>query len=142
MKKCIKISLSVILVLSLMSCLVVNAWAADNQEISVTPRWTSILRINLDMTFSGTTGSFAASALKQSTADFIEATLFLYKWENNDWEYIDEWYGSKSVGTLVIGEDFTAEHGVEYKIVFEVTAYTNGVPETEIVEHIETCPRN
>lgn len=142
MKKSVKTIISLVLVSVMALCFSVNIFAIDDQAQYVTPRWTSIYHIDLDIVFSGTTGTFAAVASKQSTASLIEGTVYLYKWVNNDWQYIDEWYKSKAVGTLGIGADFTAERGVTYKVVFEVTAYTNGVPETETVEYSETCPRN
>ena len=142
MKKSVKTVISLVLVSVMALCFSVNIFAIDDQVQYVTPRWTSIYHIDLDLGFSGTTGTFLAAASKQSTANLIEGTVYLYKWVNNDWQYINEWYKSKAVGTLGIGADFTAERGVTYKVVFEVTAYTNGVPETETVEYSETCPRN
>lgn len=139
-KSTTKTILAVSMMLVLVLCFSTNAFAQEESNY-VTPRWTSIFTIDLDMTFSGTTGTFYATAAKHSTAELIEGTLYLYKWENNDWAYIDEWYKSKAIGTLGIGEDFNAEMGVTYKVVFTVTAYTNGVPETETVEYSQTCPK-
>lgn len=70
----------------------------------------------------------------------IEGTLYVYEKVNGQWEYVDEAYKSKTVGTLGISFEFDAQSGVEYKAVFVVTAYTNGVAETETVENIKTCP--
>ena len=107
---------------------------------AVTPRWASILSMDLSMTFDGNEGSVTGAAMKQSTATKIEGTVYLYELDGDDWIYIDEWYNSKTRGTLGVGGDFTCESGVTYKAVFVVTAYTGTTPETETMEYIDVCP--
>ena len=116
--------------------------AADNRDDEIMPLWTSISSISLDIAFSGDLGNALGLAYKQSTASAIEGTLVLYKWVDNDWEYVDEWYNYRTRGTLIVSGDFTAEPGVTYKAEFTVTAYTGGVGETETVECSKTCPSN
>ena len=133
----LKVFVCLIAALTLFS---VNAFAAEAEQSSISPRWVSIFNIDLSLGFDGDIGCVAGSASKMSTASRIEGTLYVYEKVNGDWVYIDSAYKSKSVGSLGIGIDFDAESGVEYKAVFVVTAYTNGVPETETVENIKTCP--
>lgn len=52
----------------------------------------------------------------------------------------DEWYNSKTRGTLGVEGTFPCESGATYKTVFVVTAYIDGVPETETVDYIKVCP--
>lgn len=135
-----KRSLVVVLVLMMiMSCTAVRIFAASDAP-TIQPRWTSIHHMDLDMSFSGRDGNVSAAASKQSTANLIEGTLYLYKLVDDEWVYMDEWYKSKAIGTLGISGDFVCESGVTYKGVFTVTAYTNGVAETETIEYSETCP--
>ena len=107
---------------------------------AVTPRWTSILSIDLSIAFDGTEGTVTGSASKKSTATRIEGTIYLYELVGDDWVYIDEWYNSRSRGTLAVSGDFTCASGVTYKAEFVVTAYTGTTPETETVESIKQCP--
>lgn len=124
---------SLILTLVLIASFAVNIKAA-------TPRWANIHSISLVITFDGSNGNASGVAIKQSTETKIEGTLYLYELIDDDWEYIDEWYNSKTRGTLGVSGDFTCESGVTYKAVFVVTAYTGTTSETETVEYIDTCP--
>ena len=141
MKKniCKKIA-SAILLFSMMLTFTVGVMAYERQSPNVSPRWTSIHNIDLDMQFFGDEGLASGGATKQQTSSMIEGTLRLYKQVNNEWVCIGEWYKSKTIGSLVISATFACESGTTYKCQFTVTAYTNGVPETEIVECIQTCP--
>ena len=131
-----------VLVCLLASLLLFSAivFATEVDQSSVSPRWVSIFDIDLVFSFDGTTGIVSGSASKMSTASRIEGTLYMYEKVNGQWVYVDEVYKSKTVGSLGMGFEFEATSGVEYKAVFVVTAYTNGVPETETVENIKTCP--
>lgn len=132
--------LAMMLLVVLLCSLSVNVSAFEDFETTITPRWVSIYSIDLDMAFDDEGGTVAAIATKKSGASLIEGTLYLYKLVNGEWVYIDEWYRSKAIGTLGVSGDFVSESGVTYKGVFIVTAYTNGVPETETVEYSKTCP--
>ncbi|MBQ7294548.1 MAG: hypothetical protein IJW79_12535 [Clostridia bacterium] len=118
----------------------VNAFAIEEEQSSVTPRWVSIFDIDLTMGFDGDIGNVTGSASKMSTASMIEGTLYLYEKINGQWVYVDEGYKSKTVGGIGISIDFDAVSGREYKAEFVVTAYTDGVGETETVYNYKTCP--
>lgn len=134
LKKFTSAFLTAMLLFSCLACLfVTNAGA-------VTPRWASILSMEVDMAFDGNEGDVSGIAMKQSTASKIEGTVYVYKLVGEDWIYVDEWYNSKTRGTLAVGGTFPCQSGVTYKAVFVVTAYTGTTPETETVEHIEICP--
>ena len=138
---CFKKSVLVmILLVALLCSFCVNVSAYEGSKTTITPRWVSIYSINLDMAFDEEGGTVAAVATKKSGASLIEGTLYLYKLVNGEWVYMDEWYRSKAIGTLGISGDCVSESGVTYKGVFTVTAYANGVPETETVEYTKTCP--
>lgn len=107
---------------------------------AVTPRWASILSVEVSMGFDGDEGTVSGIARKKSTATMIEGTVYLYELDGDEWVYIDEWHNSKSVGTLAVSGIFACESGNTYKAVFVVTAYTANTPESETVEYIEICP--
>ena len=134
LKKIVSVLLAVVFLYGFSVCLFVSPANA------VTPRWIGILSIDLNMGFDGNVGRVDGIARKQTTASQIEGTVYLYKLVGDDWIYVDEWYDSKTRGTLAIGGDFACESGVAYKAVFVVTAYTGTTPETETVEYIDECP--
>ena len=118
----------------------VNVFAIEEEQSSVSPRWVSIFDIDLTMAISDNVGNVTGSASKKTTASRIEGTLYLYEDIDGEWVYVDEVYKSKTIGTLAMGIDFPAVSGREYKAEFVVTAYTNGVAETETVYNYKTCP--
>ena len=136
-KRLFKLLVCVLATLMLFS---VNAFAANEEQVSVSPRWVSIFNIDLSLGFDGEVGLVDGSASKMSTASMIEATLFVFEKINGNWYYVDEVYGSKEVGGLGMGFEFDAVSGREYWAYFVVTAYTDGVGETETVELFKTCP--
>ena len=134
-KTIISLSLAII-----MTCSVsVPVFAAVKPEETVSPMWTSIANMHVNMSFVGTAGNALGVARKQSTASVIVGTLYLYKWNGSYYEYITEVSGSKTVGTLALSIDFVCEAGVQYKAVLSVIAYTNDIGESHSIEYFGTC---
>ena len=133
-KKVVPVCLAAILLCSFSVYLFATSVSA------ATMRWSSIFSIDLVMGFDGNEGTVTGIASKQSAASKIEGTVYVYKLVGNDWIYVDEWYNSKTRGTLAVEGTFYCESGVTYKAVFVVTAYTGTTPETETVEDIRQCP--
>ena len=133
-----RILIAVMVLTVMVCCIPVHTYAANDTPI-IQPRWTSIHHMEVGMSFSGSDGNASGIASKQSTADLIEGTLYVYQLVDDEWEYMGEWYKSKAVGSLGISGDFVCVSGVTYKAVFTVTAYTDGVPETHTIEYTETC---
>ena len=138
-KNQIKTLLSFTLALIMLGSMTVPVFAAQKEETTLQPQWTSIFTMDVDMAFVGTEGCAAATARKQSTASHISGTLYVYKWTGSTWEVVGHDEGSKSVGTLGLAVDFIAEINVQYKSVLTVAAYTNGIGEWESIECHETC---
>ena len=134
----IKAIISLSLAIIMLCPLSVPVFAAESEETAVTPRWTSIATMDVDMSFVGVKGNATATARKQSTASHIVGTLTLYKWNGTMYEYMDEVSGSARVGTLALEIDFISSPGVQYKAVLEVVAYTNNVGEYESIYYCET----
>ena len=135
----IKTIISLSLVVLMVCSSSVHIFAAQIPEETVSPRWTSIANMHVDMTFFNGQGNASGTARKQSTADSITGTLYLYKWNGTTYEYMDEVSGFKTVGTLGLSIDFVAEVGVQYKAVLEVIAYTDDHGEYEAITYYETC---
>ena len=136
-KKTSKKSAIKLITITLLLCYLTNLLSIVS--IAITPRWTSIATIDLCIGFDGSHGNVSAVISKQSTATSVEGTVTLYELVDDEWVYIDEWYNSRSRGTLVVSGDFTCENGVTYKAVLVVTAYTGTSAESETVEYIDQC---
>ena len=135
-KSIISLSMAIIMVCSLS----IPTFAAEVPETTVSPRWTSIANMHVDMGFLGTQGCATGTARKQSTADSIVGTLYLYKWNGSEYEYITEasnW--RETPGTLAASIDFEAEYGVQYLAIWTVVAYTNDIGEENTMEYLLTC---
>ncbi|MBR2354051.1 MAG: hypothetical protein IKA76_06090 [Clostridia bacterium] len=137
-KNRIKTLLSFALALIMLGSMTVPVFAAQKEETTIEPQWTSIFTMDVDLAFVGNEGCAAGSARKQSTASHISGTLYVYKWTGSTWEVVGDAAGSKTVGTLGLVVDFIAEVGVQYKAVLTVAAYTNGIGEWESIECHET----
>lgn len=136
----IKAMISLILAIIMISSFSIPIFAAVKPEETVSPQWTSIANMHVGIAFEGNEGTACGTARKQSTADVIVGTVFLYKWNGSYYEYMTEASGSKTVGTLGISIDFEAESGVQYLAIFSVVAYTNDIGEEETIEYLKTCP--
>ena len=133
-----KIIVLLLALIMLFSCSI-NIFVAFPTENEITPLWDNIDVVNIGLVFDGNDGVAFGTARKSSNADFIEGTLYVYVWENNDWQYVDSVYGSKSVGTLGLDIEFIGETGVEYKAVWIVTSHDGQYAETETFEYLNVC---
>lgn len=133
-----KIIISLLALIMIFGCSV-NIFAALPGEVEIAPLWDNIASVSTNIVFRGNQGTASATARRTANTDLLEGTLYLYEWEDNDWQYVDSVYGSKSVGSLGLFIDFTAETGVEYKAVWIVTAHDGEYAETETFVHLNVC---
>ena len=138
--KAIKVVISLFLILILLCSLSVPVFAAQKEEATVEPRWTSIATMDVALGFVGNEGCATATARKNPSASHIEGTLYVYKKVGSSWVEIGNTWGTKTVGTLGLSVDFVCETGVEYKAVLTVCAFTNGISEWETEEIQRICP--
>lgn len=137
MKKIVKLcllTLTSILVLSLMT---VSCFAA--KPPTVAPLWNNISEIDLIVGISGNNGNATGTLIKQPGTTRSEGTLTLYRQVGDNWIYVDSAYKSSTRG-LAVSIDFYAESGVQYKAVFEGTAYRGDVGESHTITRYKTCP--
>lgn len=115
----------------------VSAKTPDN---GITPYWVYMDSIDVDVNFSGTTGTatlLVGRIFQQTTK--LEGTLTVYKQVGNSWVYVDSQNG-ESTRALSIEFTFNAESGVTYKAVADVTAYGASGDESDSASKIKTCP--
>ena len=95
--------------------------------------------MELDISFYGNEGNATGSLTKLSGVTSVEGTVTVYKLVGSDWVYVDSAYKS-TTRTLFVSVDFVAESGVQYKAVFEGTAYRGDVGESHTMTKYKTCP--
>lgn len=140
MKKPLKIVLTVLMTVALLIPTSVSAFAAlppDDGKAEI--QWTSISFMNVDMLLDGSDSLASGTARRQTTASSIEGTVTVYKLVGDTWEFVTDAYKSTTRVSLVVSAYFEAESGYTYKAEFEVTAYTNGTPESHTVSWTEVC---
>ncbi len=140
MKKPLKIVLTVLMTVALLIPTSVSAFAAlppDDGKAEL--QWTSISSMSVDMVLDGSASEASGVARRQSTASSIEGTVTVYKLVGDTWEFVADAYKSTTRVTLAVSVDFEAESGYTYKAEFEVTAYTNGTPESHTATWTEVC---
>ncbi|MBQ8389006.1 MAG: hypothetical protein IJX46_08785 [Clostridia bacterium] len=137
-----KIAVSVILTFAMLvgAAFLTPVGAAQIEDETVSPLWVGISSVNVDMSFSGNNGNAIGTLTKSSTASSMEATLTVYRWSGSQWVFVDSASGTKTRGTLALSISFDAVAGTRYKAVFDVTVYTNNVPESESIDVEKTCP--
>ena len=136
MKKIISVMLITIM---LLSGTLLSAYAALPENDIVEPQWDTINTLISNFGFDGTDGCAAGSCVRKTGVTLLEGTLKVYKNVNGSWVYVTETSKSASVGSLAMSVHFTCSYGTEYKSVFTVTGYKNGVAETVTKTAYDTC---
>ena len=106
---------------------------------TVQPRWDNIKNISLEMTFNGTSGTAFGIATKKTGVTSMEGTLTVYEIINGNWVYVDSASGSTTGNSLAVTVQFKGVGGRSYKAVFEVTAYKDGVAESDTSTAYKNC---
>ena len=137
MKQLKKFAFCLLVCVVLLSVFVMPCFAAVPP--TVTPLWDNILDMDLVISFYGSEGNATGSLTKQSGVTSAEGTVTVYKLVGSAWIYVDSAYKS-TTRTLFVSVDFVAESGVQYKAVFEATAYRGDVGESHTMTKYATCP--
>ena len=128
MKKTISIAL-ILLALSLLFA--VPSYAALPEDNAVMPLWDNISTVISDLVFtSDGVGTASGAVVRKIGVELLEGTMSVYKNVNGEWVLVGSDYNSATRGSLGVDFEFIGEPGVEYKAVFNVTAYRNGVGES------------
>ena len=134
--------LSLILVLfTLCTAFALPTYAALPEDNAVMPLWENINAVSSEIAFTSEgIGSAEGVVVRKVGVELLEGTMTVYKNVNGGWEFVTSAYNSATRGTLGVAAPFEAVPGVEYKAVFNATAYRNGVGES--IEKIvyRTCP--
>jgi hypothetical protein len=108
--------------------------------LEIKPLWTNINSMSTTITFNGSSSYVRGIATRQTGVTSMESTVTLYKYVSSQWVYIDQWFGSSTGNSLVITGYFSCISGVQYKAVFDLTAYSEELAESETQTTYKTCP--
>ncbi len=135
MKKFIVTVLSLCIVFS---CITSSAAAIVDPGENISPCWAYMSSIDMDMYFNGTEGDAYVSISRiGGVTTRIEATMTVYIWIGNDWEYLDSISDSTET-SLSLEIIFDAIQGKTYKMEVEVTAYSGTDSESDTVDKIRS----
>lgn len=140
MKKHILKSISIILTVVLLASFVLP-FGAYAQEKTVTPRWSIIYIMDMDIVFFAEgEGIVSAAVTGQSNVTLLEGKIRLFEYVNNQWVFLDEYTNTSTYASLVVEGYFDTVRGRDYKAYFYVTAHSGDDKERAYCKVEETCP--
>lgn len=119
-----KISLYVVSMILVVSCLFLNVSAAAVEHRA--PLWDNTDIVYCNISFNGTSGTVLCDISAVSSATSIEGTLTLYR----DGVEIDSWEIDVSTSYVTVIENFTGVKGSTYSLVLDVDVTVNGYAES------------
>lgn len=142
MKKYLIKSISIVLTVVLLVSFVLpfGVFAEENTS-TITPRWSIILIMDMDIVFFGEgDGVVTAGATGQSNASQLDGMIRLFEYVDGGWVFLDSCTQTIVNGSLAMELEFAAVPGRAYKAYFYVTAYSANDAERAHCKVEETCP--
>lgn len=140
MKKHILKSISIILTVVLLTSFVLPL-GSYAQENTVTPRWSIIYIMDMDIVFYAEGKAIVSAAVTgQSNVTLLEGKIRLFEYVNNQWVFLEEYTNTSTYATLVVDGYFDTVRGRSYKAYFYVTAHSGDDKERAYCKVEETCP--
>lgn len=137
MKKAFSLILSVIM--SMMLCSTMSAAVIEPGDL-ITPHWAYMNSIEVDVNFSGTTGTATAAISRiYGVTTLLEGTLTVYEKVGTKWVEVDS-VSDSSTRILCLEFEFDADSGTTYKAELEITAYGSNNSESDTVSKTKKCP--
>lgn len=125
----------------LLSILMVMSMSVQINAAAVTPRWSNMTQVTIDIEFSddnvGNASVLASKVFGITTS--IEGTLHIYYDDNGSWKYLNGASGEEN-GSLYLEVEFDAESGTKYLAVADLTAHSKTSSESETLTKTSTCP--
>lgn len=142
MKKNIFKIISVIMTIIMLTTFVLpfGTYAA-NTEAAITPRWSIIYIMDMDIVFFGEDDAVvSASVTGQSNVTLLEGRIRLFEYVNNQWVLMDDYSKTSTYASLGMELEFDPVCGRDYKAYFYVTAHSADDVERTYCKVIDTCP--
>ena len=130
-----------VLCITMLMPMTVSAAVADPGD-SVAPCWEYMNDMDVQIAFSGTTGTAKGSVDRiLGVTTEITGTLYVYRKVGTSWVFVDSETKTSSQ-TLSVEVTFDAVKGAEYKAILRATAYGSGGSETDTTSTTKICPIN
>lgn len=137
MKKLMSFVLAVLMVSVLITP---TSAAAAAPGDTITPYWSYISDITVEVCFSGNAGSATVDVSRIfGITTALEGTLTVYENVDGQWTYVDSVSGS-STRSLGLELYFNAVNGASYMAIADIIAYSGEEVETASATDTETCP--
>ncbi len=125
MKKIILIALALVMLTSIV-VIPVGATVADN---TVQPRWTNASSVNCNIKYVDGVGYAEATVQGKFGTTSITTNIYLYKYVDNDWSYVDELHETRGSMRATESLPFDAEVGEYFKAEYEISVTKGGTTE-------------
>lgn len=136
--KCVAIILTVVLLTSFV--LPFGVLAEENTQM-VTPRWSIIYIMELDIIFLAEDEAYvSAKVTGQSNVTLLEGRIRLFEYVNGGWVLMDDYSKTSTYASLGMELEFDPVCGRDYKAYFYVTAHSADDVERTYCKVEETCP--
>lgn len=136
--KCVAIILTVVLLTSFV--LPFGVLAEENTQM-VTPRWSIIYIMELDIIFLAEDEAYvSAKVTGQSNVTLLEGRIRLFEYVNGGWVLIETYEKTSTYASLGMELEFDPVRGRDYKAYFDVTAHSADDKERTYCKVEETCP--
>lgn len=137
MRKLVKSFLAVVVcVMCLISFSVVSFAATGNDGIM--PCYVNLSTADIDIGYFDDYGLVTCTATKQAGTTKLVGVVNVYEYTNEDWELIASFANEATRGSLAVSGEFPAEKGITYKAVFTVSAMSDTLIETDVLECVKT----
>ena len=114
---------------------------AEDEELVVTPRWSIIYLMDLDIVFPAEgEGIVSAMVTGQPNVTRLEGNIRLYEYVDGSWMFMETFSNTSTYRSLGVEGYFDAVRGRAYKAYFYVTAYSSDDVERTYCKVEEVCP--
>ena len=119
----------ILLIVTLLSTMVLPAFAALPENNTVTPLWTNTSNIDFTVGFIDGVGYAESNVMAKYSPKTFNIATYVYIKSGSDWVYVTESHHTKTGMTIVTSCAFDAVLWAEYKVDYVFTVSGNGVDE-------------
>lgn len=120
----------------LFSFSIISFASTGNDEIM--PCYENLSMATVDIGYFDDYALVTGVATRQTGTTKLVGVVNVYGYTNGDWEFISSFAGETTRRSLAISGEFPAEQGVTYKAVFTVSAMSDTLIETDVLECVKT----
>lgn len=114
-----------------------TVFADSRANIEFEPFWQNVSRVDVSISFSGTTANLYAGVFGLSGTTRISGTVRLERLEGNTFRSVQSWPVLSTSQNLIFTESVTVTSGNTYRLSISANVTRNGV-----VEHVSNSAQN